>query len=81
MQQLRANSEEIRTKVLRHIMIRRTRSEIEQYYKDDLAKQKLSFPKLGAPEKLFMNLTKKLTKLLMKQLMLLKILLTPDINR
>ena len=48
MQQLRANSEEIRTKVLRHIMIRRTRSEIEQYYKDDLAKQKLSFPKLGS---------------------------------
>lgn len=52
MQQLRTNSEKIRTKVLRHIMIRRTRSEIEQYYKDDLAKQKLSFPKLGAPEKI-----------------------------
>lgn len=51
MQQLRANSEEIRNKILRHIMIRRTRSEIEQYYKDDLAKQNLSFPKLGAPVK------------------------------
>ena len=52
MQQLRANSEEIRNKILRHIMIRRTRSEIEQYYKEDLAKQNLSFPKLGAPVKI-----------------------------
>ena len=62
MQQLRANSEEIRTKVLRHIMIRRTRSEIEQYYKDDLAKQKLSFPKLGAPEKIVYEFDEKVNK-------------------
>lgn len=50
--QIRANSEVIRDKLLRHIMIRRTRSEIEQYYRDDLAKQGLSFPKLGAPEQI-----------------------------
>jgi superfamily II DNA/RNA helicase len=49
--QLRENSEEIRDKVLRHIMIRRVRKEIEEYYKDDLEKQGLSFPKLGTPEK------------------------------
>lgn len=52
MAQLRINSEEIRDKLLRHIMIRRTRSEIEQYYKEDLEMQGLSFPKLGAPEKI-----------------------------
>lgn len=52
MEQLRANSEEIRDKLLRHIMIRRTRTEIEQYYHDDLVKQGLSFPKLGAPEQI-----------------------------
>ncbi len=52
MDQLRANSEEIRDRLLRHIMIRRTRSEIEQYYKDDLERQGLFFPKLGAPEKI-----------------------------
>lgn len=50
--QIRANSEEIRDKILRHIMIRRTRTEIEQYYHDDLQKQGLSFPKLGAPEQI-----------------------------
>lgn len=48
--QLRKNSEEIRDKLLRHIMIRRTRSEIMEYYKDDLKNQGLKFPKLGAPE-------------------------------
>lgn len=50
--QIRANSEEIRDKILRHIMIRRTRTEIEQYYHDDLQKQGLSFPELGAPEQI-----------------------------
>jgi len=50
--QIRANSEEIRDKVLRHIMIRRTRTEIEQYYHDDLERQGLTFPKLGAPEQI-----------------------------
>ena len=48
--QVRKNSEEIRDKILRHIMIRRTRSEIIEYYKDDLDRQGLSFPKLGTPE-------------------------------
>lgn len=48
--QVRANSEEIRDKILRHIMIRRTRGEIVEYYADDLTKQGLKFPKLGNPE-------------------------------
>lgn len=50
LEQVRTNSEEIRDKILRHIMIRRTRGEIMEYYADDLAKQGLSFPKLGTPE-------------------------------
>jgi superfamily II DNA/RNA helicase len=50
LEQVRANSEEIRDKILRHIMIRRTRGEIMEYYADDLAKQGLTFPKLGTPE-------------------------------
>ena len=50
--QMRDNSEVIRDKLLREVMIRRTRSEIEQYYADDLAKQGLTFPKAGSPEKI-----------------------------
>jgi len=49
MAQLRRNSEIIRDKLLREVMIRRTRSEIVQYYSDDMEKQGLSFPKLGSP--------------------------------
>ncbi len=52
MEQLRENSEIIRDKLLREIMVRRTRSEIQQYYADDLTKQGLTFPKVGSPEKI-----------------------------
>lgn len=52
MDQLRENSEVIRDKLLREVMIRRTRSEIEEYYEDDLKAQGLTFPKAGSPEKI-----------------------------
>ncbi|WP_425446649.1 helicase-related protein [Dethiothermospora halolimnae] len=49
---LKANSEIIRDQVLRNVMIRRTRKEIMEYYKDDLEKQGLKFPELGDPDKI-----------------------------
>lgn len=52
MAQIRANSEIIRDKLLRHIMIRRTRSEVATYYAKDMKAQGLTFPKLGAPRKI-----------------------------
>lgn len=52
MKQLRENSEVIRDKLIREVMVRRTRSEIQQYYADDLTKQGLAFPKAGSPEKI-----------------------------
>ena len=58
--QLRKNSEEIRDRLLRHVMVRRTRSEIKQYYADDLAAQGLSFPKLGNPEKVIYSFNKEI---------------------
>jgi superfamily II DNA/RNA helicase/chromosomal replication initiation ATPase DnaA len=58
MAQLRENSEEIRDKLLREVMIRRTRTEIKQYYKDDLEKQGLSFPTVGTPEKIIYTFDK-----------------------
>ena len=51
MEQLRKNSETIRDRLIREVMIRRTRSEIQQYYADDLKKQGVTFPKAGSPEK------------------------------
>lgn len=52
MAQLRENSEIIRDRLIREVMIRRTRSEIQNYYEEDMKKQGLSFPKVGSPEKI-----------------------------
>lgn len=52
LKQLRDNSEIIRDRLLREIMIRRTRSEIAKYYAVDLERQGLSFPKVGSPGKI-----------------------------
>ena len=49
LKQLSKNSREIRDKILRYIMIRRTRNEISRYYSDDLQKNNVTFPKLGTP--------------------------------
>lgn len=43
---------EIRDKVLKNVMVRRTRTEVIKYYSDDLNKQGLIFPKLNDPERL-----------------------------
>lgn len=50
-EEMRNASEKIRDKVLREVMIRRTRTEIMNNYKDDLDRQGLSFPKVGNPIK------------------------------
>lgn len=52
MDTLRENSEKIRDRVLREVMIRRTRNEIVENYKDDMENQGLNFPKLENPEKI-----------------------------
>ena len=51
-QAIKDASEEIRDKVLREVMIRRTRTEIQKTYADDLKKQGLKFPKVSDPIKL-----------------------------
>ncbi len=43
------NAQELRDRVLKYIMVRRTRHEIEQFYGDDLKKQKMGFPAINDP--------------------------------
>jgi len=50
------NAKEIREKVLKYLMVRRTRTEIEKYFSKDLKKQKLKFPKVEDPEAIFYEL-------------------------
>jgi len=44
------NAREIRDKVLKYLMVRRTRKEIEDHFPDDLKKQGLKFPEVIDPE-------------------------------
>lgn len=46
---VKENAREIREKVLKYIMVRRTRNEIVQYFSQDLKKQKLKFPEVKNP--------------------------------
>jgi superfamily II DNA or RNA helicase len=55
---VKENSGEIRERVLKYLMVRRTRTEIVKYFGNDLSKQKLRFPDVVAPEPLFYELNK-----------------------
>ncbi|MBU1077424.1 MAG: helicase, partial [Spirochaetes bacterium] len=50
---VRENAREIREKVLKYLMVRRTRSEIIKYFSKDLKEQKLKFPDIENPIPLF----------------------------
>jgi superfamily II DNA or RNA helicase/HKD family nuclease len=50
------NAREIRDKVLKYLMVRRTRKEIEDYFPDDLCKQGLKFPEVIDPEPAYYEL-------------------------
>lgn len=56
MQTAKENAREIRESVLKYLMVRRTRKEIENYFADDLKNQKLKFPEVENPEPAFYQL-------------------------
>jgi superfamily II DNA or RNA helicase len=51
------NAKDIREKVLKYLMVRRTRKEIETYFAKDLNKQGLKFPEVANPEAIYYELT------------------------
>lgn len=52
-QTIQANAKATREKVLKFLMIRRTRTEIARYYGDDMQQQGLKFPEVQDPQPLF----------------------------
>ena len=56
---VKANAREIRDKVLKYLMVRRTRTEIEKYFSKDIKEQGLKFPEVKKPEPLFYELNDK----------------------
>lgn len=53
---VKENAREIREKILKYIMVRRTRTEIEKYFADDLEKENIKFPLVEKPEPLYYEL-------------------------
>ena len=53
---VKENAGEIREKVLKYLMVRRTRTEITRYFAEDLHKQDLKFPEIENPQPLFYQL-------------------------
>lgn len=53
---VKANAREIRDKVLKYLMVRRTRTEIENYFSKDIQEQGIKFPEVKKPEPLFYEL-------------------------
>ncbi|MFH1080796.1 MAG: SNF2-related protein [Pseudomonadota bacterium] len=49
--EIKGVSRDVREKVLKYVMIRRTRPEVINFFKDDMATQGLSFPELGDPQR------------------------------
>lgn len=54
--QVKENAREIRDKVLKYLMVRRTRIEVATFFSQDLGKQKLRFPAVEPPIPLFYEL-------------------------
>lgn len=55
----KTNSKLIREKVLKYLMVRRTRKEIQKYYGEDLKKQKMRFPDIADPKPVYYEFNKK----------------------
>jgi superfamily II DNA/RNA helicase len=56
---MRENARDVRERILKYLMVRRTRSEIKNYYGEDLAKQDLKFPEVEAPRPVYYKLSKR----------------------
>lgn len=56
LQIVKENAKETRERVLKYLMIRRTRTEIQKYYGEDMARQGLKFPEVKDPFPLFYQL-------------------------
>jgi len=53
---VKENSREIREKILKYLMVRRTRTEIIKYFSEDLVNQSLKFPEVNNPDPLYYQL-------------------------
>jgi len=56
MKVVRANANQVRDKILKYLMVRRTRNEIVKYFDKDLKEQGLKFPEVDDPKPIYYQL-------------------------
>lgn len=67
----KSNAKEIRDKVLKYIMVRRTRSEIEKYFAEDLEKNNIKFPEVEDPKPFYYQLNEEEDEIFMETVRLI----------
>lgn len=67
----RSNAKEIRDKVLKYIMVRRTRTEIEKYFAEDLKKNNIKFPQVEDPKPFYYQLNDQEDEIFMETIKLI----------
>ena len=73
---VRENAKEIREKVLKYLMVRRTRTEIENYFAEDLEKNKLKFPNVEKPIPMYYELNEEENQIFNKTIELIALKFT-----
>ena len=68
---VKENSRQIRERVLKYIMVRRTRKEIENYFSSDLKVRGLKFPEVASPKPIFYELDEKLDRIFLNTIKLI----------
>jgi superfamily II DNA/RNA helicase len=68
---VKENAQIIRERILKHIMVRRTRSEIVNYFNMDLKVQGLKFPDVAPPSPIFYELDEHLDKIFFETIKLI----------
>lgn len=66
------NARQIRERVLKYLMVRRTRNEIIQHYQSDLTTQHMSFPEIADPKPIFYELNENEDRIFLETISLIK---------
>lgn len=69
---IKENSLTIRENILKYLMVRRTRTEVLKYFKKDLQQQRLKFPELAEPRRVYYQFDARLDKIFMRSIELIK---------
>ncbi|HOV14957.1 MAG TPA: DEAD/DEAH box helicase, partial [Spirochaetota bacterium] len=69
---VKVTSKEVREKILKYIMVRRTRGEIKRYFIQDLKNQGLTFPEIAEPKRIIYKFDEETNSVFKKTIELLK---------